>query len=222
LYKNIQLKIVGIFRQLTVDAGAWMVASIILFSRSQGDLTVEGLTSNDPFSIEEISIKASQATGKIKLKDPIKIPTYTGSGGSRESYFVAGGKLKTWSEIQAEIKQLRDDAKFAAAVLIETARSELLTQLSKPVDLSTGSAFLGVGSLPFSAITTFEASVSLDLAFACVLRTTTSCTGWQITSSWAGSGSRRAFVSSPPSTLLDRLSPTGSLEPSGAWSLRHF
>ncbi|UGY02527.1 hypothetical protein [Bradyrhizobium quebecense] len=141
-----------------------MAASINLFSRSQGDLTVEGLTPNDPFSIEEISIKAQLATGKIKLRDAIKIPTYTADGGARDSYFVANGKLKSWSEIQAEIKKLRDDAKFDAAVLIEAARSELVAQLSKPIDLAAGgSAFLGLSVLPFSVVTTIDANVNLDL-----------------------------------------------------------
>ncbi len=141
-----------------------MAASIILFSRSQGDLTVEGLAPNDPFTIEEISIRAQAATGKIRLQDAVKIPTYIADGGTRESYFVANGKLKSWGEIQAEIKKLRDDGKFAAAVLIETARGELIAQLSKPVDLAVGgSAFLGVSTLPFSAVAAIEARIHLDL-----------------------------------------------------------
>jgi hypothetical protein len=51
--------------------------------------------------------------------------------------------------------------------------------------------------------------------FASGLRTTTSCTGWQITSSWAGSESRPAFAFSPPSISPDRLSLTEPCGPNG-------
>src|SRR5690242_19194934 len=106
-----------------------MAATIILFVSRGGALTVQGSTPNDPFLIEEVSIKSGGATGRIRCR--IEIPTDPPApGSSKTSFLVANGKLKTWGQIQGEIKQLRDIAKFDAAVAYEAERDALIAAIS--------------------------------------------------------------------------------------------
>jgi hypothetical protein len=173
LDENIQLKIVGIFRQLNAKAGAWMAASIVLFAGTANALTVEGLTPNDPFIIEEISVRTPLGTGKIKI-NRVTIPSHASyrANHPRESILIADAditlnpwKLKTWSAIQADIKALRDAADFVKAALAEAERDTLHDALSSvPVDLSAGgSAFFGISGLPLVGGGSFEAHLGIDL-----------------------------------------------------------
>ncbi|WP_316189801.1 hypothetical protein [Bradyrhizobium sp. SZCCHNS1054] len=108
--------------------------------------------------IEELSIAKGAATGKIASR--IEIPSHAdpSAPSGKSSYLVANGKLKTWSQIQADIKKLRDEAKedsYAAAVLIEAERDKLLDELGQlSIDLTAGgSAFFGVSGLALAAVT---------------------------------------------------------------------
>jgi hypothetical protein len=126
-----------------------MAASITLFASGGGGLTVQGATPNDPFVVTEISIIKGGVTGRINCS--ITIPSHPDSSdpSGKSSYLVANGRLKTWSQIQAEIKKLRDDVNYAAAVLIEAERDELQKKLAQmSIDVSAGgSAFFGISGL---------------------------------------------------------------------------
>jgi hypothetical protein len=140
---------------------------IILFVGKNGGLTIQGTTPHDPFLVEEIWITRGSATGKVACKIPIAIPSHVDPSnptGPKVSFIVANGQLKTWSQIQTDIKQLRDKAEYAAAVLFEAERDALLTALSRQaVDLSAGaSAFFGVGSLPLAAAAVLQAEIRID------------------------------------------------------------
>jgi hypothetical protein len=140
---------------------------ITLFVGKGGSLIVKALTPNDPFLIEEIWISKGSATGKVRSKIPIAIPSHvdpSNPGGLRASFLIADGQLKTWSQIQKDIKQLRDNAEFATAVLFEAERDALLTEFShQTIDLSAGgSAFFGVSNLPLSSTAAFHAEIRID------------------------------------------------------------
>ncbi|GAA0002630.1 hypothetical protein BRDID11002_26310 [Bradyrhizobium diazoefficiens] len=100
-----------------------MAASIIFFSGATNALTIAGLTPNDPFKVEEILVTTPQGSGRIKI-NPFVIPSHASQtpGHPLESILIEDAdvaldpwKLKSWSQIQKDIKSLRDSAAFALA-----------------------------------------------------------------------------------------------------------
>ncbi len=152
-----------------------MAASIILFAGAAKDLIVEGITPNDPFIIEEISVTTPHGTGSINLAKKITIPSHSSdrTNHPKESILIADSdvtlnpwKLKTWSAVQADIKALRDSADVVKAAIAEAERDTLRDALSNvPIELSApGSAFFGLNGLPLVGGGTFEAHLGIDLA----------------------------------------------------------
>jgi hypothetical protein len=77
---------------------------------------------------------------------------------------IIGGRLKTWSEIQAEIKALRDAAKADLAVALERLRDQLREELANRsinVNAAAG-AFLAIDGVGFAGASA-TAQLAIDL-----------------------------------------------------------
>jgi hypothetical protein len=171
LNEDIQLKIVGLFRQLNADTGDVDGSEHSFFSGATNSLTIAGLTPNDPFKVEEILVTAQQASGKIKIT-PFDIPHHASQTPNhpQESILIADAdvtlntwKLKSWSNIQEDIKKLRDEAKFALAAAAEAERDKLRQALQNiSIDLAAA-GFFGISGLPVAGAGAFEAHLGIDL-----------------------------------------------------------
>ncbi|MHC2622496.1 hypothetical protein ACVIW2_004528 [Bradyrhizobium huanghuaihaiense] len=149
-----------------------MAASIIFFSGATNALTIAGLTPNDPFKVEEILVTTPQGSGRIKI-NPFVIPSHASQtpGHPLESILIEDAdvaldpwKLKSWSQIQKDIKSLRDSAAFALAAAAEAER-DTLRQALQGVSIDLAAAgFFGISGIPFAAAGAFEAHLGIDIA----------------------------------------------------------
>ncbi|MER8605666.1 hypothetical protein NKH48_18240, partial [Mesorhizobium sp. M1233] len=120
------------------------------------DLVQSATGGNDELLITSMHA-GQQFTGTLKLGVKLPIPP--------EVIDHPANKLKTWGQIQADIKKLRDDSDFAAAELREAARDALrdaLASTSLDVGARAG-AFVGIDGLPLAGAAAVEARVVIDL-----------------------------------------------------------
>ncbi|TBR30081.1 MAG: hypothetical protein EPO10_04690, partial [Reyranella sp.] len=121
----------------------------------------------------KISLEARRSTGSaveaIVVTARDNANAVLGQGEFRVAFdlpdkLIVGGKLKTWSEIQAEIKALRDSAKTQSAVVLERLRDRLREELAnRSIDLSAGAgAFLAIDGVGFAGATA-TAQLAMDL-----------------------------------------------------------
>ncbi|UVK55362.1 hypothetical protein DBIPINDM_001870 [Mesorhizobium sp. AR02] len=111
-------------------------------------------------NVEAITLSARDSGGtaygpaEFRINAPFVLP----------SDFVKDGRLKTWTEIQKDIRDFRDAASLAAAAAMEKARDALRETLaSSSIDLAAqAGGFLGIDGVGFAGATA-TARLSVDL-----------------------------------------------------------
>ncbi|MGY8632549.1 hypothetical protein RAD15_08640 [Bradyrhizobium sp. 14AA] len=137
-----------------------MAGIVQLYSNANSNYSVrvDARTPDGSLAVGAIVVSAHDGAGILLGQGEFKVAF------TLPAQLVDGGRLRTWSEIQAEIKALRDAADVASAALMEQARDRLreaLMDLSIDLNANAG-AFLGIDGVGLAGASA-TARLTIDL-----------------------------------------------------------